>query len=342
MIIEPAQLCSKSSLIQEILAAFQKRSGVLLFSLVLALICQGAGAYAEDISGDLMIFHAGSLSVPLKEAAEAFQREHPSVKILKEAAGSRESARKISELGRACDVLASADYAVIDTILIPQFADWNIKFAGNEMIIAYTEKSRHAAEITPENWHRLLLGEDTAFGRADPNADPCGYRTVLTAKLAEKYYNLPGLAEKLLQKDQRYIRPKETDLLALLETQTIDYLFIYRSVAEQHRLKWLPLPDEVNLKNPKFAERYASVSVELTGTEPGKRIEQRGEPMVYGVTIPKNAPNPKAALAFVTFLLQKDKGLAIMERNGQPGLVPSPSTTYDKIPEQLKSFALKP
>lgn len=307
---------------------------VVLFSAALPL-------EAAEVSGDLMIFHAGSLSVPFAEITAAFNKECPSVRVLREAAGSRECARKISDLGRPCDVLASSDYAVIDTLLIPKYADWNIKFAGNEMAVVYSDASRHAKEITPENWYEILLRDDVAFGRSDPNSDPCGYRAVFTMKLAEDHYKQPGLSEKLLAKDTRYIRPKETDLLALLETKTIDYIFLYRSVAQQHQLKWVALPDEINLKRPELAERYRAVSVEVTGETPGTTIVQHGEPMVYGVTIPKNAPNPTAAAAFVTFLLERDKGLAIMERNGQPSVVPAPSETYDRIPNALKRFAVK-
>lgn len=296
---------------------------------------------ADSLSGELMVFHAGSLSVPLKEVANAFERAHPGVKILREAAGSRECARKISDLGRRCDVLASADYAVIDSLLIPTHAAWNIKFAGNEMIIAYTGKSHGSTEITADNWPTLLMREDIAFGRSDPNADPCGYRTILTVKLAEKYYKLPGLADAFVQKDTRYMRPKETDLLALLETHVIDFLFIYRSVAEQHGLRWLALPDEINLKKAEMTERYRSVSVTISGTAPGTTMSQAGEPMIYGVTIPRNAPNPRAAMAFLDFLLDKDRGLAILEENGQPGVVPAPSATFDHIPEPLKKFATK-
>lgn len=295
-----------------------------------------------DISGNLLVFHAGSLAVPFREIVEAFNKEYPDVNVLREAAGSRECARKIADLDRNCDVMASADYAVIDNLLIPKHANWNIKFATNEMAIAYTKESQGAKEITPENWHRLLLRDDIRFGRSEPNADPCGYRTVLTLKLAAQFYQVPGLVESFLQKDLRYMRPKETDLLALLETQTIDYMFIYRSVAEQHDLQWLALPDEINLKQPDLADHYASVSVELSGTTPGATIERRGEPMVYGVTIPNNAPNPKAAEAFVAFLLNKEKGQAIMKKNGQPSVVPTTSSTFDNIPPSLKPFALEP
>lgn len=309
--------------------------------MLLALVQAASSGENTDISGQLIVFHAGSLAVPFKQIAQSFEQAYPSVRVQLEAAGSRDCARKITELGRPCDVMAASDYAVIDTLLIPNHAAWNIKFAGNEMAIVYDEKSRHAAEITAENWPGILLRDDVAFGRADPNADPCGYRTVLALKLAERYYGQPGLAEKLADKDNRYIRPKETDLLALLETRTIDYIFLYRSVAEQHGLKWLALSDAINLKKPELADEYKKASVEISGTTPGSKITQKGEPMVYGITIPKNSPNPAAALAFVEFLLDKDKGLAIMAKNGQPSVVPAPSETYGQLPEPLRKFAVK-
>jgi len=179
-----------------------------------------------------------------------------------------------------------------------------------------------------------------AFGRSDPDADPCGYRTVLVMRLAEKFYDRIGLAEQILAKDQIYIRPKEVDLLAFLESGHLDYIFIYRSVAEQHHLEYLTLPDEINLKNPAFADFYNTASVQLSGKEPGTFATRTGAPIIYGVTIPSNAPNRDQALAFITYLLDADRGGAILETNGQTSVIPSPTDTFDKIPENLKVFAL--
>ena len=260
------------------------------------------------MSGDLVIFHAGSLSVPLKEISAAFMKEYPKANVLLEAAGSVECARKITELKKPCDVMASADYKVIDKLLIPEYADWNIKFASNEMAIVYTEKSKRSQDINKENWYTILLDKNVQIGRADPNHDPCGYRTVLVSKLAEKYYKQTGLAYRLLKKDDNNIRPKEVDLLALLESGNVDYIFIYKSVAIQHKLKYLVLPDEVNLKKTEFSNLYSTVSVEIAGKKPNETITQIGEPMVYGVTIPKTAPHPALAAAFIKFLLAKEKG----------------------------------
>ncbi len=295
----------------------------------------------NTIRGELILFYAGSLSVPIKEITEEFNKEYPNVKVLSEAAGSVECAKKISELKKPCDVFASSDVKVIDKILIPDYAEWSIKFASNEMVIAHNEKSRKGTEITKDNWYEVLQNEKVAFGRADPDADPCGYRSVLCLKLAEKYYGKKCDADKLLKKDVQHIRPKEVDLLALLESNTIDYIFIYKSVAEQHKLKYVVLPDEVNLKNPEMDSLYSTVSLEVKGKKPGKTKVQKGEAIIYGITIPKNITNIKAALAFVEFFLSKTNGMKIMEANGQPSVIPSYSPSYNKIPDLLKQFATK-
>ena len=151
----------------------------------------------EDFSGELILFHAGSLSVPLAQLSDSFMREHPDARVLAEAAGSRDTARKVSDLGRPCDVLASADWRVAQDLLMPDHAAFNIQFATNEMAIAYNAQSAQGERIAPDNWPEILLREDVVFGRADPNRDPCGYRTAMAFQLAEKHYGMPGLAKKL-------------------------------------------------------------------------------------------------------------------------------------------------
>ncbi len=319
-----------------------KRLTILFFvSSALLSSCGRKTEKINTVSGELTIFHAGSLALPMKAAVDSFTRLHPSVTFKLESAGSVECARKISELGKPCDIMASADYKVIDKLLIPQFASWNIPFAGNEMAIVYHEKSRYSSEINKDNWFEILLNQDVAFGRSDPNSDPCGYRTVMTVKLAEKLYLKSDLTKKILEKDLKYIRPKEVDLLALLESNTIDYIFLYKSVAIQHGLKYLELPQEINLSNITFDELYKTVSVDVKGKTPNIFITMNGEPMVYGLTIPKNAPNPQLAIEFVKYFLEANGGQSIMKRMGQTAIVPSATASYDSIPELLKGFALR-
>ncbi len=285
----------------------------------------------------LMIFHAGSLAIPLQKMSEAFNKKYPQVKIFREAAGSRTCARKISELNKKADIMFSADYTVIDQLLIPEFADWNIRFVTNEMAIMFAHDAKYAQEMTAENWPEILLREDVAYGHSDPNCDPCGYRSQLVWQLAGKHYQQPELYHKLVEKEH-LVRPKETDLIALLESGSLDYLFIYRSVAEQHGAQYLILPDEVNLKTSDYEDFYKQASVEISGKSPGEYITKKGAPMVYGLTIPTNASNKKWAEKFVSFVLSEE-GNKIMEANGQPAIVPAKiSGDIKSLPASIKKY----
>lgn len=315
-------------------------SGIVVFTIFFT----GCNSQEKDksdseISGELVIFHAGSLTVPMHEIADSFNVHYPDVKIKMEASGSVDAARKISDLGRKADLMASADYKVIEKLLIPEYTSWLIKFASNELALVYDEDSRYADEVNNENWPEILLREDVDYGRSDPDADPCGYRSVLTIQLAEKYYQIPQLEEKLLGKNTNYIRPKETDLLALLESNALDYIFIYRSVAVQHGLEYITLPDSINLGNPEYKDYYKTANVDISGKTPQEKITMEGEPMVYGITKLKNAPNSLAAEAFMHFLLSKEKGINILEKNGQASVIPASNSLYEAIPDDFKQYA---
>ena len=290
---------------------------------------------------DITVFHAGSLAVPFSEMEKAFESQYPQYDVKREVSGSRKAARKVSDIKRAADVIASADYKVIENLLIPNDAKFNIQFATNEMALAYTEKSRYAKVINSDNWTDIVLKEGVKVGHSNPNLDPCGYRSVLVAKLAERYYKKEGFYKSLFgyrsvykagdeNKAKVIVRPKETDLLALLEVHAIDYLFIYRSVAKQHGLRYITLPKEVSLKNETLTPLYEKVSFEINGKNPGESILNKGAAMVYGLTIPQNSKSPKnqkGAVAFVNFILS-DEGKMIMQKNGQ-GVIDPPLITGD-------------
>ena len=308
-----------------------------LFPLILA--CMLFSCRQPD--SPLRIIHAGSLTVPVKEAADSFMKRNPSIRVLTEAWGSKAGARRVSDLDVPCDIFVSADYKVIDHFLIPSHASWNIPFAGNELSVVYTPRSRYADEINACNWHEILLRDDVVYGRSDPDSDPCGVRTVLVTQLAEILYDYPGLSERLLSRHRNMIRPKETDLLALLEMNALDYIFLYRSVARQHRLEYVRLPDSLNLRDSALNDWYSQARTQTRGTLPGETISETGEAVVYGITIPHKSENPALAVRFVQFFLS-EAGQAIMERNGQHSLVPTVSETRGMIPPELREFTLSP
>jgi molybdate/tungstate transport system substrate-binding protein len=279
-------------------------------------------AFAEP-QGRLTMFHAGSLTVPFVAMEKVFEGNYPKVDLQREAAGSQACARKITDLKKPCDIMASADYKVIDKLLIPQYADWNIRFATNQLVLCYTDKSKYAGEVNAKNWYEILQRKGVIWGHSDPNLDPCGYRALMVLQLAEKYYKNPGLYDKAVaNRPKENIRPKSVELVSLLQTGNMDYAWEYLSVAVQHGLKYILLPDEINLGNYQFDEFYSQAVVKVTGKQPGTFMDMKGGSVTYGITMIKDAPNREAAIAFLKYMFDPQGGLKVLKDQGQPPFVP--------------------
>jgi molybdate/tungstate transport system substrate-binding protein len=305
---------------------------IMLLAIIIRPLSSSSQSHIEQ--KELIIFHAGSLSVPLKQIAQEYEKRNPATRIFLESAGSLVCARKVTELKKPCDILASSDYYVINELLIPEYASWSIRFATNEIVIAYLGKSKFSNEINADNWMEILQRKDVIYSRSDPDSDPCGYRTLFTFLLAEKYYKKPGLAEKMSSKDKEYIRPKEVDLVALLESNVIDYMFQYKSVAIQHGLKYIELPKEINLSDPSKTDNYSSVSADVAGNKPGVKMKVTGDYINYSITILDNAPQKEEAVNFMEFMLSRE-GLDIFRKNGQEPINPLIVEPENKLPSRL-------
>lgn len=292
----------------------------------------------------IRIFHAGSLSVPFKAMEREFEAKYPHIDILREPAGSIKCARKISDLKKPCDIMASADYRIIDNLLIPEYAEWNLRFANNQIVLCYTEKSKWAEQINSNNWYDILQKKDVVWGHADPNLDPCGYGSLLVMQLAEKYYKKQGLYGKMLaNRPKGNIRPKSVELISLLQTGNMDYAWEYLSVAIQRDLKYIILPDEINLGNCRFNNYYKQAVVKIAGKKPGTYVEMEGQSITYGITMIKNAPNKKAAVLFLKYLLNPKGGLKVLKQAGQFPLIPAriPGKMKNILPEELQKIVSK-
>ncbi|HKI80500.1 MAG TPA: tungstate ABC transporter substrate-binding protein WtpA [Pseudodesulfovibrio sp.] len=301
-----------------------------------------AGAAQAEPSGKLIIFHAGSLSVPFAAIEKNFETKYPKVDVLREAGGSTKMARLISEVGKPADIMASADFVVINKNLIPKFASWNVRFASNQMVLCYTDKSKFSDEINSDNWAEILLRKGVAWGHSDPNLDPCGYRSLMVLQLAEKFYKRPGLYDQLLaNRPEKNIRPKSVELISLLQAGHMDYAWEYLSVAVQHNLKYVTLNNHLNLSDMAMNAFYATAKVKVTGKKPDTFIDRVGKSITYGITKIDNAPNPEAADAFLAYLFDSEGGLKILKEMGQPPFVPVRTTAdgMDKLPESLKPLA---
>lgn len=287
----------------------------------------------------VIVFHAGSLTVPFARIEKDFEAAHPDIDIRREAGGSTKMARMISELGKPADIMASADFTVIDKTLIPNHADWNIRFASNQLVLCYTDQSRDADRVNADNWFTILEKKGVNWGHSDPNLDPCGYRSLMVLQLAEAFYNRPGLYDRLIaNRPEKNVRPKSVELVSLLKTGNMDYAWEYLSVAVQHELKYIKLDDRINLGNYQFDDFYKQAQVRVTGKSPGTWITRTGQSCTYGITIIKDAPHADAAVQFMAYLLAPDGGLKVLQEMGQPPFIPCRVTSpivKDALPASL-------
>ena len=77
-----------------------KKTGYRRFLYVivtLVLLLPSSNSFG-GVSGKVIIFNAGSLTIPFAKMEQEFEARYPKVDVLREAAGSRKCARKITDL----------------------------------------------------------------------------------------------------------------------------------------------------------------------------------------------------------------------------------------------------
>ena len=352
----------------------------IAFGITVLLCLSLSAALLVGSSGErtvLTVFVAGSLAEPFgnmpdgQDLEGAFESSHAGVDVQIISGGSAEIIRRITELGQRCDVLAVADHSLIPAMMInstERSAEFVISFAKNSLVLAFTERSRYADELNASNWYDVLRRPDVKLGFSNPNDDPCGYRTQMLLILAEQYYGDDAIYEDLVMSctniedilvsdntttirvpsdlkatdsSRLMIRSAEVELTSALEAGSIDYLFIYESVARRHAdsgIRYLELPREMNMNDTSLSSLYASVRLVqfADSPDPSRTKTVAGSPIVYGVTIPKNVEHPDLAIEFVRLLLGQ-VGQGIMRGAGQEPMDP-PVAGYwkENVPEELR------
>jgi molybdate/tungstate transport system substrate-binding protein len=353
---------------------FLKR--IILFLAVLSsLFIPGCSSQNSDApnsgKSNLVLFEAGSLMVPFARVSKEFENVNPGMQMDIQAHGSIQVCRYVTDLEFAIDIVAVADYSLIPMIMygtqMPDgkgpYADWSIQFATNKLVLAYSPTNKYAAELNADNWYKLLAREDVKIGLANPQIDAVGYRAMMLAKLAERYYKDSTIFDNLFSnaftstinvkeengvsviyvpqllepEDKRIIlRGSSVQIVALLQSGDVDFAFEYLSVAKQQGLKYIELPPEIDMGSEKLADVYKTVRVKLDFRR-FKYVEPvfDGLPIVYALSIPHNAPHPKEAVEFLKFLLGKD-GERIFNDTYQPLLKPPVVDNKNNLPEELK------
>ncbi len=262
-----------------------------------------AGSADSAAAGEpITVFSAGSLARPMRAALDSFAR-HTGTTYTLESAGSLELARRLTDLGKSADLVALADEEVFPRFLMPGKVTWYARFARNRLVLAYGANAKRVSEAEAGDWRSVLQRPEVETGRADPDLDPAGYRTLMLFQLAERHYAEPGLARRLeASAPRRNMRPKSAELVALLQSNEIDYAWMYESSARGARLSFVAVPPDIDLGDERLAAAYGAARVRVLGAEPGDSIEMTGTPIRYGLSIPTGAPHAARAADFVRYL----------------------------------------
>jgi molybdate/tungstate transport system substrate-binding protein len=220
-------------------------------------------------------------------------------------------------------------------------AQWLVKFASAEMVIAYSPISRFHLDLDKAKkgeilWYQVLSEPGFKFGRTDPELDPKGYYMVITAKLANIYYKDQNIKQRILEQDRNptQIFPEET-LKTVLESGQLDAVAAYKHEAITRGLPYITLPSQINLANPAFFDFYKKGSYTL---DTGETVY--GEPIYFSATIPEaTVDNLAGAVSFVTFLLSAD-GERILESQGLNYIKPVAEGKVDKMPFAIRNIVV--
>lgn len=234
----------------------------------------------------LNILTAGVAKAMVEKAAAEWDKSHADMPCEIYSGGSVDLIRRLIA-GTPCDILISADDAIVDSMLIPEYADSYRIFAGNRMVIT----SLHGKEISDEDWVERLLDKDNSFGYSDPMLDPGGYRAEMALLLADCVEE--GLADKLMQHPGRKI-------LAQANDNFTDYKIYYYTKCYNTGRPFAELPVQMNLSDPAYNDIYRQAVLDLGDV----RVE--GGAINHVLVIPKTAEHIEAAEQFSELFLAQD------------------------------------
>lgn len=261
-------------------------------------------------ANDIRVSYAGSMGKVMDQGlGPAFSRINND-NYQGQGQGAYGMARLLAGHKIEADVFVSITPGPMQILIDAGLIDEAVPVASTSMVVAYSPEGKHATQFEQASrkkdgsWLTLLAQKNVSFGRTDPYVDPKGQNIVFSLMLAEKYYNMPGIADKILGSLQN---PQQTHqeggLLARLESGQVDAAAGYESEVRSAHLPYVALPDEINLSNPAMKKQwYDTVSFTIKDSK-GQEQVLHTQPIVFYAAVLKNAPDGvEQGQKFVSFM----------------------------------------
>ncbi len=266
--------------------------------LALLVFCVSCGGKKESRTRDLTVFHAACFA-PVMSAIRRDIENDLKIRFRTEPSGSQVVCRKVTELGRDCDIMMLADGRLFKQIA-SEYCTWRIDFAHDEIVLGVGIRAIKIDEAE-EDWIAVLKDDDVVLGRVDESLAPIGYRTLLVWKLAEELGH-PRLMTQLRARSDKVVNDV-AHLAALLSSGDIHYGFLYRSTCVNYDIRYIPLDSRINLGDVSADYSHAEITLRQSASSARRTAIFKGSPITHGLTIPIGAPHRERAVEAVRYLL---------------------------------------
>lgn len=297
------------------------------------------GTVTCDNQDKVFVIYAGSLVKIFEDVIGPAFQSNSGYPYVGEGKGSVQVSNLIKDGFRTPDVFVSAGTVPMTRLMntTPPIVGWLLKFGSAEIVIGYSVNSPHFGDLERARmgeipWYDVVSQDGFKFGRTDPELDPKGYYGIITAELANSYYNDSSIKDKIFGEDRnpKQIFPEET-LKTVLEIGQLDAVIAYKHEAISRDLPYITLPKEINLGDPTYSDLYKRANYTLQADQ--KSIY--GEPVDFSITIPKTARNMDGAISFVNFVISKN-GSQLLQNQGLNSINIASEGNTDDIPFSIK------
>lgn len=201
--------------------------------------------------------------------------------------------------GGSVDVVVSDGPADAD---LGKQLTWSVTFASTPLVLAYERADQWAAKLRSQPWFQVVDNPGFRLGRGDPHSDEAG--TIATSVLSDValQHGESSLLAELSTASNIY---SNSTLIRLLRSGKLSGALMLGNEARSAHLSMVPLgvPSDIDS---------------------------------FTVSIPENAPDPRAAAVLVGFLLSQ-KGGAVIARSGITRLNRfTISGNWNKVPASVK------
>jgi molybdate/tungstate transport system substrate-binding protein len=272
------------------------------FLVVLGLLTVMMSCRQREAPQSFRIFHAAGFAPFLEQIRDDCQRDLH-IALQTEGSGSQEACRKVTELGRPCDLLVLADNQLVAALLGPA-RRWRIDFATDECVLGVGTRAP-AVEKAQKDWPAVVLDDRVRLARVNENLGPIGYRTLLSLKLQEGL-GCPGLCERFMARYSQVVDDVER-LPPLLRSGQTDYAILCRSTCITHGIRYVELDPRVNLGSPDIDYSRAEVRFVKLKSGAQEMVAICGSPIVWSMVRPADSANRDPAV-FIRYVLSTKAG----------------------------------